>query len=230
VTSGKKRVAFVLATVLAAVPAAAPGQAAESPFAAARVPSSLVAVESSAEDLVDSALSRDRGAVTATAAKLRALAQGSAATALRRSAVPSVKIARLERTANRVARLAADGSFVRVALAANAVSGLMPELYAHFHDRVPPAVLTLDYLDREAQLRSLVRERRQVSVAIQQLASTWTRLRPQVVAAGGRKAVTAYDKHVAAMKRLVRGELKNVQEEAIRGLSLVDQLEEVFAR
>src|SRR4029453_2232476 len=108
--SGNKRVAFVLATVLAAAPAAAPGQAARSPVGAAPVPSSLKAVESSAEDLVDFALARDRGAVTATAARLTAAARGPAAASLRRSGVASAKIVRLERAANRVARLAADGS------------------------------------------------------------------------------------------------------------------------
>jgi hypothetical protein len=117
---------------------------------------------------------------------------------------------------------------VRVALAANAVSGLMPQLYAHFHDRVPPSVLMLDYLDREAQLRSLVLERAQVNVAVKRLASTWPPLRPKVVAAGGAAAAAAYDKHVAAMKRLVRGSLTAVRKEAVHGLVLVDALEHAF--
>jgi hypothetical protein len=231
VTRGSKRVALVLvATVLAAVSIDAPLQAARSPVAAAPVPSSLKTLESSAEDLVDFALSRDRGAVAATAAKLTGVARGPAAASLTRSGVAQAKIARLQRTANRVARIAADGSFIRVALAANAVSGLMPDLYAHFHDRVPPAVLALDYLDREAQLRSLARERKRVGTAVQQLVSTWTRLRPKVLAAGGGESVAAFDKHVAAMKRLVRGAPSRVQGEAIRGLALVDRLEQVFTR
>ena len=197
---------------------------------AAPVPSSLKAVESSAEDLVDFALSGDRRETAATAAKLTALAKGPAAATLRRSGVASAKIVELELTANRVARLAPHGSFVRVALAANAVSGLMPGLYAHFQDRVPPSVLALDYFDREAQLRSLARERKQVGVAVKRLASTWVRLRPKVVLAGGAASAAAYDKHVAAMKRLVHGALTNLREEAVHGLALVDQLEQVFMR
>ena len=102
-----------------------------------------------------------------------------------RAGVAPAKIARLKRTASRVSQLAARGPLVRVALAANAVSGLMPELYAHFRDRVPPSVLTLDYLDREAQLRSLVLERARVDVAVKRLVSTWAPLRPKGVAAGG---------------------------------------------
>jgi hypothetical protein len=203
---------------------------AASPVQAAPVPSSLKALESSAEDLVDFALSGSRRETAATAAKLTALASGPAAATLGRSGVASARIVELELTANRVARLVPHGPFVRVALAANAVSGLMPGLYAHFQDRVPPSVLELDYLDREAQLRSLARERKQVGVAVKRLASTWMRLRPKVVAAGGAASAAAYDKHVAAMKRVVHGALKNMREEAVHGLALVDELEQVFMR
>jgi hypothetical protein len=214
-------VGFVLAAVLAGFAA---------PVQAAPVPSALKDVESSAEDLVDFALSGDRRGMAATAAQLAALAGGPGASSLTRAGVSSAKIVELKLAANRVTRLAAHGSFVRVALAANAVSGLMPGLYAHFHDRVPPSVLALDYLDREAQLRSLVHERKQVGVAVKRLASTWVRLRRAVVAAGGAAPAAAYDKHVAAMKRRVHGALNNVRVEAVRGLALVDQLEQVFVR
>ena len=219
-----KSVAFGL--VLAGVLTGFSGAAVQ----AAPVPSAVKAVESSAEDLVDFALSGDRPGMAATAARLTAVANGPAASSLTRSGVSSAKIVELELAANRAARLAAHGSFVRVALAANAVSGLMPGLYAHFHDRVPPSVLALDYFDREAQLRSLVHERKQVGVSVKRLASTWVRLRPTVVAAGGAASAAAYDKHVAAMKRLLHGGLKNVREEALHGLALVDQLEQVFTR
>jgi hypothetical protein len=197
---------------------------------AAPVPSSLQSVESSAEDLVDLALAGDRRGTIATAGELAAFAKGPAAASLTRAGVGSAKIVQLGRTANRVVALAPRAPLVRVALAANAVSGLMPGLYAHFHDRVPPSVLALDYFDREAQLRSLVRERRRVNVAVKQLASTWAALRPRVIAAGGAAPARAYDKHVAAMERLVRGPLKNVREEAEHGLAVVDTLEQVFTR
>jgi len=85
-----------------------------------------------------------------------ALANGQALTSLSRAGVPRALIGGLKERSGVVRRLAAKGAFVRVALAANAVSGLMAQLYGHFRDRVPPSVLTLDYLDREAQLRSLM--------------------------------------------------------------------------
>jgi hypothetical protein len=197
---------------------------------ASRVPPGLTALESSAEDLVDAALSQDRAGVTATARQLRALAKGPAASSLARAGVPRATIARLEQRANVVARLAAHAAFVRVALAANAVSGLMPDLYGRFHDRVPPAVLALDYLDREAQLHAVVGERNRVADAVKRLASTWAGLRHKVVAAGGAEAAAAYGRHVAAMQRLLHASLKNVEHEAVRGLVLVDRLEAVFTR
>jgi hypothetical protein len=197
---------------------------------AAPVPSSLKTLESSAEDLVDSALSQDRAGVTATARQLRALANGPAASSLARAGVPHATIARLEQRAKVVAHLAAHAAFVRVALAANAVSGLMPDLYERFHDRVPPAVLALDYLDREAQLRAVVGERTRVADAVKRLASTWAGLRHKVVAAGGAHAAAAYGSHVAAMQRLRHRSLRSVQDEAVRGLALVDRLEAVFTR
>jgi hypothetical protein len=198
--------------------------------AAAPVPSSLKALESSAEDLVDEALAGNRAGVVTTATELAALANGPAAVSLRRAGAPPAMVRRLRQRAAAVHRLAPGGAFPRVALAANAVSGLMPGLYARYRDRVPPSVLTLDYLDREAQLRSLVGERKNVARAVVQLASTWARLRGRVIAAGGRTQAGAYDKHVATMKRVVGGSLQRVRAEAVHGLALVDELEAVFTR
>ncbi len=214
----------VLALLLVAF--MAPGRAP----AATPVPSTLTALESSAEDLVDVALAGNRQGVVAGATELSTLANGPAATSLSRAGVPHVLIGRLKQRAGAVRRLAATGAFVRVALAANAVSGLMAQLYGHFRDRVPPSVLTLDYLDREAQLRSLVGERKGVANAVERLEPTWAPLRRKVIASGGKKEAAAFDKHVAAMKRLVAGPLGGVRAEALHGLVLVDQLEGVFTR
>jgi hypothetical protein len=213
--------ALLLLVVLAtAAPAAA----------SAPVPSSLKALESSAEDLVDEALAGHRAGVVTTAAELATLANGAAASSLTRAGAPSATVQRLRQRAAVVRRLAPGGAFPRVALAANAVSGLMPRFYARFRDRVPPSVLTLDYLDREAQLRSLVGERKSVAHAVLQLASTWSRLRGKVIAAGGGAQAGAYDRHVATMKRIAGGSLQRLREEAVHGLALVDELEAVFTR
>jgi hypothetical protein len=194
----------------------------------APVPASLKAAESSAEDIVDFALSGDRRSAVSAAASLQAAAGGPVGAALTRAGVPSAKVAQLWRRASRVVRLARGESFLAIALAANAVSQLMADLYARFQDRVPAAILTLDYLDREAQLRSLARQPDNVTLAVKELEPTWTRVRPRVVAAGGARAAAAFGRHVAAMKRIRPGAGKRMQAEAVRGLELVDRLEQVF--
>ena len=191
------------------------------------VPATLVTLESSAEDIVDFALGRDRASVLATAGVLRRTARGPAAAALTAAGARPVEISELERRATRLTQLARAGAFTSVALAANAISGLMPGLYAHFADRVPPAVLRLDYLDREIQLRSLARAGHAPSL-VAELSSTWAPLRAKVRARGGVREANAFDRHVAAMKRLEHTSGKRLQAEAVNGLGLVDEIEAVF--
>ncbi len=194
------------------------------------VPASLKAVESSAEDIVDFALGKDRASLREAAAELRSAARGPAVTDLRSARIPTGDVALLARRADRVAVLAVSGPMIRVALAANAVSALMPGLYAHFADRVPPSVLTLDYLDREAQLRSLAGEQDAVVSSVRTLTTTWPAVRRRVLAVGGLKEAQSFDAHVAAMKRLVRSsDRAALQREAVSGLNLVDTLESLFS-
>jgi hypothetical protein len=194
------------------------------------VPASLKEAESSAEDIVDFALSRQRAVAVETADGLKAAANGPAAAALRRAGVRPALIDELGRRANHLARLARTGSFLEIALAANAVSELMPNLYARFQNRVPAAVQKLDYLDREAHLRALAGQPRRVAIAVKQLGPTWSSLRPKVIAAGGVKVARAYQLHVAAMNRLAPEAGLKLQAEALHGLALVDTLERVFLR
>ena len=105
----------------------------------------------------------------------------------------------------------------------------MPALFAHFEPAVPPDVLELDYLDREAQLRSLANEPSKVSSAVGRLEQTWRDVRHDVVAAGGEQEAERFSEHVAAMKRLsASGDVEALRREAVNGLNLVDELEQVF--
>ena len=193
-----------------------------------RVPESLIAVESSAEDLVDVALAHDRAGVVSKARALRSASRGPAASTLSATGASAAEITELRRRVARVSGLAAAGGFTAVALAANGVSGLMPTLYAHFDDPVPPSVLALDYLDREAQLRSLAGQRGRVPPIVARLQSTWSALRPRVVASGGSREASAFDRHVASMKRLAHASGARLRSEAVNGLNLVDEIEVVF--
>ncbi len=217
-----------LAVLGAAALTAAAISAAAAQSANAPIPASLSAAESDAEDIVDVALARSRSKVLLIASELKATANGATAAALRQAGVPRALIARLQQRANHLAAVAHAGRTVDVLLATNAVSQLMARLYAHFTDPVPPDIQALDYLDREAQFRSLARQPTKVAAAVKELAETWARVRPKVLAAGGAAEAAAYAAHVAAMERLDPAAAAKVQAEAVHGLDLVDRLEQVF--
>jgi hypothetical protein len=194
------------------------------------VPQGLTALESSAEDLVDVALAHDRSRVVAMAGTLAASAGGAEATALQSAGAPHASVAAIREQATRVARLSHAGPYTAIALAANAVSELVVGVYAHFSDPVPVAVRELDYLDREAQLRSLAGQGRAVPPIVARLAATWAALRPSVVSHGGGTVAAAYGRHVKAMQHLAAGPGSAFRREAVNGLNIVDELEAVFSR
>jgi hypothetical protein len=163
-------------------------------------------------------------------AELTTAVRGDAASTLARAGVPRPRIQLLRSRAAAVARRARSGSFIAAALSANAVSALMPEFYARFAGQATGAVLRLDYLDREAQLRSLAGNRARLPSIAAELASSWKSVRPRILAKGGTTEAHAFDHHVAALRRLAPGPPKALQAEAARGLELVDELEGVLAR
>jgi hypothetical protein len=205
-------------------------QHAEGPKRKPRVPASLGRVESGAEDTIDFAHAGDRARVVATARVLLRAAKGPATADLREAGVPDYRVAELRSRARLLESLAPRADFARVSLAANRISALMPEFYARYRDPVPPDVLKLDYLDREAQLRSLAGDQASVPGVVTELSSTWSGLRARVIAAGGRRVAARYARHVAAMRRLARGPRGALQREAGTGLELVDELEHQFRK
>lgn len=194
------------------------------------VPASLIALESTAEDIVDVALAHDRARVVGMAGTLSSRAGSAAANALEGAGAAPADVTALRARVAAVARLSHTGPFTSIALAANAVSGVVAGLYAHFSDPVPVAVRQLDYLDREAQLRSLAGEGKAVPPVVAHLAATWKPLRHTVVNHGGQTVAAAYGRHVAAMGRLARASNGAFRSEAVNGLNIVDELETVFTR
>jgi hypothetical protein len=193
------------------------------------IPPSLNTVESAAEDTIDFAHARNRAKVIATTRKLQRTAAGRASADLRKAGVPADTITALQDRARLVSSLARTAGFLRLSLGANQVSALMPELFAHYSTPIPPAVQRLDYVDREAQLRSRAGDETSVSAAVDDLVATWAVLKADVIKAGGAKVAARFSRHVAAMRRLAKGsDAAALQAEAGRGLELVDRLEETF--
>jgi hypothetical protein len=194
------------------------------------VPASLRTAESASEDIIDLALQHDRAGVVARAKVLTAVADGPAATALRRSGAPAAEIVEFQRRAAAVARVAADAPLLDVALASNAAFELVPAFFARYDDPVPATVLKLDYLDFAAKLRSLQGDGRALAAAVSSLERTWGLMRTHVVAAGGEKVAPLFDAHVAAMRALVANrQPARTQKEAQHGLDLVDRVESVYS-
>jgi hypothetical protein len=222
----------LLVAALVAASIASTARAAAAPEAVARppVPASLTGLESSAEDLVDAALAHDRTRVVAMAATLSSSAGSATARALLGAGVTAADLSALRARVAVVVRLSHNGPYTSIALAANAVSAVVVTLYARFADPVPVAVRRLDYLDREAQLRSLAGQRKAVAPVVAQLTATWRPLQAAVVGHGGRTVAAAYGRHVAAMRRLAQAPGGAFRSEAVNGLNIVDELETVFSR
>jgi hypothetical protein len=211
---------------------AACGGDSKKPMVTARkapIPASLRTAESASEDIIDLALQHKRVAVVARAKVLKAVADGPAARALRRSGAPAAEIVEFQHRAAVVARMAAGAPLLDVALASDAAFELVPAFFERYRDRVPATVTTLDYLDFTAKLQSLKANARALEAAVGVLERTWGRLRPHVVAAGGERVVPKFDAHVRAMRKLVANRRPaRTQREAQRGLDLVDELERVY--
>jgi len=195
-----------------------------------RVPASLGRVESGAEDTIDLAQAGERARVITTSRALAKTARTRAAGDLRKAGVPEAAIADLAARARVLKSIAPRAELARVSLAANAISALMPGFYARYRDPVPPAVLLLDYLDREAELRSRAGDPAAVPGVVGRLSATWAALRPRVIGVGGRRVAARFTRHVATMRRLRRGPPGALQREAAAGLELVDALERQFRR
>jgi hypothetical protein len=221
----------IVAAVLVALTIAAAPAAVAAPKTQTRppVPASLTALESSAEDIVDVALAHDRARVITMAGTLASSSGSAAAKALVSAGAAPAQMTALRARVAVVARLSHAGPFTSIALASNAVSAVVTELYAHFSDPVPVAVRRLDYLDREAQLRSLAGQGKAVPPVVAHLAATWKPLRLSVIGHGGGRVAAAYARHVAAMQRLAPTPGGAFRSEAVNGLNIVDELESVFS-
>ena len=191
------------------------------------VPKPLTRAETAAEDVIGFLEKGQPAKSKAEARVLRDLARGPAAAALRQAGVPQSQIAAFQQRAERTARLSLGGaSTLAVSQSANSVSQLMAGFYARYQDPVPAAVLKLDYLERQVQLDSQAGQNTKLRTTVRQLDITWQKLRPQLVKAGGTAVAKTYDRHVTALKG--KASPTATQQQAVRGLDLVDKMETVF--
>jgi hypothetical protein len=194
------------------------------------IPRALRAAESDAEDTIDLALAGRRDRVVAKARALKAVADGPARSALHAAGVTDAEIAEFRARADEVALLSTTAPLLRVAIASNRAFALIPTFFARYDSPIPPQVTTLDHLDFEAKLQAKAGDARALRSAVTGLGGMWARLRPQVVAAGGRRVARRFDAHVARMSRFATSGGPATVREAQRGLDLVDEIEAVYRR
>lgn len=193
------------------------------------VPQGVLDLESGAEDTIDLVLAGRQAKAAAAAETLDRVARGQGGADLAVAGVPEAKIALLQSRTARLTRLAPGANPLDTALAANRVFELVATFLGRYQGPVPAEVVKLDYLDFEAKLQALAGNRAAARAAVARLATTWKRLRPDVLAAGGATAAAAFDDHVAAMERLARhASGRRLASEAQHGLDLVDGIERVY--
>jgi len=195
------------------------------------IPRSLSRAESAAEDSIDLILAGKRDKAIRSAGDLDKLAQGDLVKDLE-GVASKEELGELQARAADLAQIAPAGEPMAVALAANHAFELIARLFGKFQSDVPAAVLTLDYLDFEAKLRSLGHDIDPLRAAVNRLSSTWSELSKSFPSGDKAGAVRGrFDAHVAAMTSMATAgtDFDGMANEAQHGLDLVDEIEEVYA-
>jgi hypothetical protein len=191
------------------------------------VPGTLKRAGTAAEEVIAHLERGSPGRSQTEARLLKLLAHGQVADDLAGAGAPRSMIREFQQRADRVAQLSATGApNLRVSLAASHASQLIPGFYSLYRHPVPAAVLRLDQLGRQIQLRSLAGETAQVRRLVKAQDATWTKLRPQVIAAGATLLVRRYDAHVRELEQ--DGRQGDTAQHAREGLELVAQMEKAF--
>lgn len=194
------------------------------------VPAQLESVESTAEATFDKVLASDlAGARTSADAlttawntyKPRAEADKAPADAI--TAVDSA-VAALP------AALSGTPQTAAAARSVNAVSAPMSRLYAVYSPTVPVAVLDLDYFGRELLVDGLALDTSSATRHVDDINTTWSMLKPKVIAAGGNTEAANFDSALAAARSAIAaGNTSDIQAAATNELEVVDAIEHVFS-
>jgi hypothetical protein len=223
----------ILAAGLLSIGAVACGQGAEpdsdtlqNATAARAVPKPALDFEAKAEDAYDTALKGDVAGVRAAAAslgdlwkKLRKIVQ--------RDRLSSATIRALDKAVARFSSLSATSTDrVQLARAANAISDPMDDVFELYHPKVPPTLISLDFLGREIVLDCKESALQPAASHLKALEPEWAGLRPKVVKAGGSTQATNLDDALAAARKAIGSQdFAELEKRAQAVLDLVDSME-----
>jgi hypothetical protein len=190
------------------------------------VPQAVLDFESLAEDSYDTALSGDLAAVRTAAAALAEHWKKLRVTVVR-DGLKSASVRALDKSVAQFSSLSQAGAgSLDLARAANAVSDTMDDVFALYHPKVPPEILSLDFLGRELVLDCKSTDARSAGIDLKTQEKEWAGLRPKVVKAGGNKQAGDMDAALrAASGALSRSDWGSLQKQAETQLELVDSME-----
>jgi hypothetical protein len=194
--------------------------------AKAGIPKAVLDFEALAEDTYDKALSGDAGGVKAAAASMQSRWKKLRKTVMR-AGLKDASARSLDKSVARLASLSAStASNLQLARAANAVTDTMDDIFALYHPKAPPELMTLDFLGRELVLDARTPDLHAGATHRQELQSEWAGVRPKVIKAGGEKEATGVDDALAAADRAIaQGDEAGLEKQAQAELELVDAIE-----
>jgi hypothetical protein len=190
------------------------------------IPQAVLDFESLAEDTYDTALSGNLAAVQKAAGAL-----SDSWKKLRKTVVhdglKDASVRALDRSVARLSSLSETNTdSVELARAANAVSDTMDDVFALYHPKVPPEILSLDFLGREIVLDCKATDAVAAARDLKTLEKEWAGLRPKVIKAGGSTIATDLDDVLRAARRALSGsDWAALQKQAEAALELVDSME-----
>jgi hypothetical protein len=196
------------------------------PNAARTVPKAVLDFEAKAEDAYDTALKGDIAGVRAAAAALGDLWK-KLRKIMQRDGLSSAKIRALDKAVARFSSLSAtstDG--VQLARAANAISDTMDDVFELYHPKVPPTLISLDFLGREIVLDCKESALHSAATHLKALEAEWAGIRAKVVKAGGGAQATNLDDALAAARKAIDArDWAKLEKQAQAVLDLVDSME-----
>jgi hypothetical protein len=204
----------------------ADGEVAQDAAARRGIPQAVLDFEALAEDTYDKALSGDAGGVKAAAASMQSRWKKLRKTVLR-AGLKDASARSLDKSVARLASLSASpAGNLQLARAANAVTDAMDDIFALYHPKAPPELMTLDFLGRELELDARTPDLHAGATHRQELQSEWAGVRPKVIKAGGEKEATGVDDALAAAGRAIaQGDEAELEKQAQAELELVDAIE-----
>jgi hypothetical protein len=190
------------------------------------IPQAVLDFESLAEDAYDTALNGDLAALRKAAAALEAHWK-KLRKAVVRDGLKDASARALDKSVARLSSLSGTSTDrVELARAANAVSDTMDDIFALYHPKVPPEILSLDFLGREIVLDCKATDARAAARDLKTLEKEWAGLRPKVIKAGGSKEATDMDGALRAARDALLGpDWAELQKQAEAELELVDSME-----